>query len=753
MQFRARLAACLALATAAAAACTGSGGGDNGGRPVVRSFTVDPATLPAGGGRVTLSWAVTGADQITIDPMPGAVTGASAEVDVSATTFFMLSASNAKGTTTRSAVVMVAASSKAPVILSFTATPPSLPAGGGRTTLTWQVLNADSLTIDHGVGAVTSDSVGADVTATTIYTLTATNADGTSTGTTAVVIGQNPSRSSNNLRYCHMVSPSPGESFIAPATLRLTAAALDRAGNAPGSAASKVQFFVDDAVVLEAAQGSSNDYWVFKGFASGIASGTHRVWARAIDVNPDAVYDCEPVLITVSEPPVYERIVDLAADVVLARGESFVQEGTASRRIRINGNGHRIISNGDQVAANLTLRYVDVFDLGNRSDLGQPALDVTANGAVTIEDSSFDDSNLVRLTFNDASTASIRRNLFRSNMRMPLSQNPDPTYDEKPSFQAVLLRGSSTGAKVFAGNNVGASWVHFLGVKSWLIGGDADEDSNVLIGPRAGIHVQKSSDVIVRRNYSHHTYYGGWSQGNNFELQESPGVLVEHNVIYGSSWPVREVGGEFRYNLVLEAGHQWMWASADNGYIHHNVFVGGEADGGGIWVSYEPTNVRIANNTFDSIMTSTFTSFIKITSGALSVTSNLFMRHVKSPAVVFDSASATTAYNLSADYNLFFDAPGQNYGDGRQPAHDVAGGAQTDPLLTQPAGAVFELDEANVWKRNITVRDVLGHYRMRYTPKAGSPAIDAGDPAGGAGNDVGAVGAGDANAADRFGLF
>jgi hypothetical protein len=36
-------------------------------------------------------------------------------------------------------------------------------------------------------------------------------------------------------------------------------------------------------------------------------------------------------------------------------------------------------------------------------------------------------------------------------------------------------------------------------------------------------------------------------------------------------------------------------------------------------------------------------------------------------------------------------------------------------------------------------------------PKAGSPAIDAGDPADGAGNDVGAVGSGDPHAADKFG--
>jgi len=51
------------------------------------------------------------------------------------------------------------------------------------------------------------------------------------------------------------------------------------------------------------------------------------------------------------------------------------------------------------------------------------------------------------------------------------------------------------------------------------------------------------------------------------------------------------------------------------------------------------------------------------------------------------------------------------------------------------------------------VKEILARYRMRYTPKAGSPLIDKGDPAGGAGNDIGAVGAGATNAADKLGVF
>src|SRR5262249_44222199 len=77
-----------------------------------------------------------------------------------------------------------------------------------------------------------------------------------------------------------------------------------------------------------------------------------------------------------------------------------------------------------------------------------------------------------------------------------------------------------------------------------------------------------------------------------------------------------------------------------------------------------------------------------------------------------------------------------SYSDARAPAHDVT----ADPRLADPiAGDPFDLDEVGVWKRTTTVRDVLSHYRGRYAPQAGSPAIDAGDPAGGAGNAIGAV--------------
>lgn len=82
-----------------------------------------------------------------------------------------------------------------PLINSFTATPASLPVGGGSTTLAWNVTGATAVSIDQGVGAVTpvtSGSTSKSVTATTVFTLTATNAAGSVTQPVTVSVAAAP---------------------------------------------------------------------------------------------------------------------------------------------------------------------------------------------------------------------------------------------------------------------------------------------------------------------------------------------------------------------------------------------------------------------------------------------------------------------------------------------------------------------------------------------------------------------------------
>lgn len=77
-----------------------------------------------------------------------------------------------------------------PAITAFTATPPSLPADGGTTTLAWTVTDADTLSLAPGIGNVgTLKNLPIAVDATTTYTLTASNSIGQVTASVTVTVG------------------------------------------------------------------------------------------------------------------------------------------------------------------------------------------------------------------------------------------------------------------------------------------------------------------------------------------------------------------------------------------------------------------------------------------------------------------------------------------------------------------------------------------------------------------------------------
>ena len=235
---------------------------------------------------------------MSIDQGVGPVSGTSVQANVTATTIFTLSATNSSGTVTKSALVTVGAPTNNPVILSFTAAPSSL-AAAGASTLTWQVSNATSLSIDHSVGTVTGTSAMVNVAATTIFTLTATNASGMATAITAVggrpepVVARGRALGRDDLAHVGRVVP------------RARDAAPHRRGydqnidtNEPteglGDNASKVQFFVDDQNVLEV-DGANAEYSVFKGFATASPSGSTACGrGRSTSTRPTSSTACRP---------------------------------------------------------------------------------------------------------------------------------------------------------------------------------------------------------------------------------------------------------------------------------------------------------------------------------------------------------------------------------------------------------------------------------------------------------------------------
>ena len=80
--------------------------------------------------------------------------------------------------------------SAAPVVARFTATPDALPHGGGEVTLSWEVADAASVSIEPGIGPVEGDSRVVQVSADTTFRLTATGPGGTDTAEVTVALAQ-----------------------------------------------------------------------------------------------------------------------------------------------------------------------------------------------------------------------------------------------------------------------------------------------------------------------------------------------------------------------------------------------------------------------------------------------------------------------------------------------------------------------------------------------------------------------------------
>ncbi len=171
------------------------GGGTANKAPVVINFTVNPASINPGETAI-LSWEVQNASSISIDPgMPAAASTGAEKVAPSSTTTYILTAGNSAGSTRATALLTVASApvtpqppaSGLPVILSFSASPSSINAGGSAI-LSWTTSNATGATIS-GIGAVgASGATSVSPAVTTTYILTATNGINSVTGATSVAV-------------------------------------------------------------------------------------------------------------------------------------------------------------------------------------------------------------------------------------------------------------------------------------------------------------------------------------------------------------------------------------------------------------------------------------------------------------------------------------------------------------------------------------------------------------------------------------
>jgi purple acid phosphatase-like protein/parallel beta helix pectate lyase-like protein len=161
------------------------------GIPTISTFTASPGSITSGQTSV-LSWSVTGATGLKLDPGNINVTGqTSRSVTPSGTTTYSLTATNSAGAVTKSVKVTVTNGTPPPplpVISSFTASP-SVITSGQTSVLSWVVTGATSLRLDPGdinVTGATSRQVAP--TATTHYTLTATNNAGSQAQSVTVTV-------------------------------------------------------------------------------------------------------------------------------------------------------------------------------------------------------------------------------------------------------------------------------------------------------------------------------------------------------------------------------------------------------------------------------------------------------------------------------------------------------------------------------------------------------------------------------------
>jgi hypothetical protein len=506
----------------------------------------------------------------------------------------------------------------------------------------------------------------------------------------------------------------------------------------------------------------------------GLSAGPHQIKVRGLFAPPPAsdgaTLDGPTIAIVVDPLPAGKTTLTLSADV----------SGS------VNWNNLIVIGNGHTLQPNGSVTITDSFVTG----LGTPTTDGIAGTATSLDihGSVFEATGALNLTVTGGAT--VNNNEFRANNLLTFNAS-DP--DAAPF---ITLSGKTSPTKLFQGNRIGAGRLIFYDTSHWLIGGDNDQQSNILIGPRATINLTGgTSNVTVRGNYDHHNYRGGWSQGFNLVLsQAGAGILVEHNLIRGSSWPIQDVTGEFRYNLVYGFGHTWLRSGNDGALIHHNVFApeegGGEVDQG-IWFYSGETGIQIYNNTFDgggnSVSNNDAGGEFPFAGPVVQLSNNSHVASLRNNLMTYTrdyENSAGTAHVIgdpgtfgSVDYNAFYspdNSTRDNYdisgiSEGVTPGfalHDVSGAGALGVKDGQLAGSPFAapriypyatlVDEAAVWNRTQKLSAILAAFRAHYTPAAGSPVIDAGDPSDNDAHarraDIGAIDAG-GHDLDQFGIF
>ena len=483
----------------------------------------------------------------------------------------------------------------------------------------------------------------------------------------------------------------------------------------------------------------------------------------------------------------------LTANLELQPGDNFIAQGTVDNPCVVAGGGFTITAIYGW-AGTFTMSNCQVSMLGTASTA---ALEITQGGTntFTLQGTTFDASGYIHVTAGPSAQVQIIGNTILATTLVPVVMT-----SLADSVAAITLDGyGNSNMKLFQGNLILRSFVHMQSTGGWLFGGDNPGEGNIISGQRGGIFIENGTDIRVVGNYLHVLGpLDGWNQVKNFSAGGS-GILVEHNVMRGGNW-LLDIGAdiEIRYNLFADS-YDRPWLLLEEGdaneNIHHNIFTRTDPnvdEVSGVWVlRAQGTNpAQLYNNTFYG-----GGKCWQAVAEAIGIEPGAFLQSLRSNAIVqfpvslgSDTAlvrgggpegTSNAAYEPNdpppprlgyADYNLFYNPDAYlkiNYAvsvagltervDPGFALNDQAVGGtvdqQVDPQFTGPIPIAFPYSEDDIEAGTTTVCQILHLYRQLFTPAAGSPLIDSGDPQEGAGNDIGAIGAGTANALDLFGTL
>jgi hypothetical protein len=542
--------------------------------------------------------------------------------------------------------------------------------------------------------------------------------------------------------YVQVMTPMPFATYFAPATIRIWAHAPDQGDDNKNDGYSpRVDFYLGTMMVGSVpAKDGAADYYQLD--VPNVAAGTYELSVRSL--LKSGTVESFHVPVVVIDPPSGNGIttMTLTSDLVLSGNMNFELIGTADKpAVLTSTNGSRIHSAGGWTG-HLKIQHADIIGLGK---MDVPGIEVTVGGnnALEISDSIFDACGPPKLGAEGQATIAFNRNMLSPNILTPVNDQPD--YGD--SHPSLWFTGSSNALKTFQGNNIGVSFVRFERSSHWTVGGDHDADGNILIGVRAGMEFDTVSNITIRGNFSYHRYPFGWSQGHNLDfIGDNASALIQDNVFRSSSWMIQSLppGTQFQYNLLLdninEAFFRDFGASVK---VHHNLLVnsgwqrvflpsGGVLSGSG----------EFTNNTVDAggaRLGWVQGSFIRAEGSAplAALRNNVFMGFAYENSTDLVAAGAAS----SADHNAFYNPDTTKlraYGSTGIGGNDVGG----DPKFA-PREIPFQISDGDIWRRRVTVSQILSHYKTLYTPGGGSPLSNAGSD----GEDIGAIGDG------RFGMF